>query len=128
MVIARYAHGDRVIGSCFSSPPSPDHPITPSPSVIPWQSELLSSIPDVVHGLTRRVAALGRAQGNIGFSAPRDRDDAWTMRQHWCATLGLVPEHLVTLGQIHGRDVNIANMAHAGHGAKWAPGGASAQI
>jgi YfiH family protein len=86
--------------------------------MIPWQSELLSSIPGVVHGLTRRVEGLGRAHGNIGFSAPRDRDDAWAMRQHWCAALDLEPEHLVTLGQVHGRDAHMATKAHAGHGAR----------
>ena len=89
-----------------------------------WQSELLASIPAVVHGITRRVEGLGRAHGNIGFSAPRDRDDAWAMRQHWCTALDLVPENLVTLGQVHGRDVRIATEMHAGHGAR--PG--SAQI
>jgi polyphenol oxidase len=87
-------------------------------SVMPWQSELLSSIPGVAHGLTRRVEGLGRAHGNIGFSAPRDRDDAWAMRRRWCAAMGLEPEHLVTLGQIHGRDVHIATGAQAGHGAR----------
>src|SRR5919107_2324819 len=95
-----------------------------SASVMPWQSELLSSISGVAHGLTRRVEGLGRAQGNIGFSAPRDREDAWAMRRRWCAALGFVPEHLVTLGQIHGRDVRVATKENAGHGAR--PG--SAQI
>jgi YfiH family protein len=84
----------------------------------PWQSELLSSIPGVAHGITRRVESLGRAEGNVGFSAPRDREDAWAMRQHWCAALSLAPEHLVTLGQVHGRDIRIATRAHAGHGAR----------
>jgi YfiH family protein len=84
----------------------------------PWQSELLASIPGVAHGITRRVEGLGRAHGNIGFSAPRDRDDAWAMRQHWCAALDLVPDYLVTLGQVHGRDVRIATKAQAGHGAR----------
>jgi YfiH family protein len=98
------------------------------PDAIPWQSELLSSIPRVAHGLTRRVEGLGRAHGNIGFSAPRDREDAWAMRQRWCATLDFVPENLVTLGQVHGRDVHIATKAHAGRGAKPAAGGPSAQI
>ena len=84
----------------------------------PWQSELLSSVPAVKHGLTRRVEELGRAHGNIGFSAPRDRDDAWAMRQLWCAALDLEPDHLVTLGQIHGRDVHVATKSHAGHGAR----------
>jgi YfiH family protein len=98
------------------------------PDAIPWQSELPSSIPRVAHGLTRRVEGLGRAHGNIGFSAPRDREDAWAMRQRWCATLDFVPENLVTLGQVHGRDVHIATKAHAGRGAKPAAGGPSAQI
>lgn len=84
---------------------------------MPWQSGLLSSVPGVAHGLSRRVEGLGRADGNIGFSAPRDRDDAWAMRQRWCAAMGFEPEHLVTLGQIHRRDVRVATKAHAGHGA-----------
>src|SRR5215213_9107612 len=92
--------------------------------MIPWQSELLSSIRSVGHGLTQRVEGLGRAHGNIGFSAPRDRKEAWAIRQSSCATLGLESEHLVTLGQIHGRNVHLASRAHAGHGAR--PG--SAQI
>ena len=86
--------------------------------MIPWQSELLSSVPGVAHGLTRRVEGLGRANGNIGFSAPRDRDDAWAMRQYWCAALSFHPEHLVTLGQVHGRDVRLAQNTHAGYGAR----------
>ena len=40
------------------------------------------------------------------------------MRRRWCAALGFEPEHLVTLGQIHGRDVHVATKAHAGHGAR----------
>src|SRR5919112_1964396 len=87
-------------------------------TMIPWQSGLLSSIPGVAHGLTRRAEGLGRADGNIGFSAPRDRDDAWAMRKRWCAAMDFEPEHLVTLGQIHGPDVRIATEAHAGHGAR----------
>ena len=94
-------------------------PLPSSPPLVkPWQSELLSSIPGVAHGVTRRVEGLGRADGNIGFSPPRDRGDAWAMRRHWCAALDLVPEHLVTLGQIHGRDIRIATKAHAGYGAR----------
>jgi YfiH family protein len=104
--------------------PATPPPCNPATSVVPWQSELLSSIPGVAHGLTQRVEGLGRAHGNIGFSAPRDREDAWAMRQRWCASLGFAPDHLVTLGQIHGREVHVATAAHAGHGAK--PG--SAQI
>jgi polyphenol oxidase len=110
--------GDGMIGGTRANSLAPNDPITPSPSLSTWQSAVLSSIPGVAHGLTRRVEGLGRAHGNIGFSAPRDRDDAWVMRQHWCAALDLEPERLVTLGQIHGRDVRIATKAHAGHGAR----------
>lgn len=84
----------------------------------PWQSEMLSAIPAVAHGITRRVEGVGRAHGNVGFSAPRDREDAWAMRQRWCSTLGLAPERLVTLGQVHGRDVHVASAVHAGRGAQ----------
>jgi len=85
-----------------------------------WTSDLLSSLPGVTHAITRRVEGMGGANGNIGFSAPRDRADAWAMRQAWCAAGSLVPERLVTLGQVHGATVHIATVAHAGSGA--APG------
>ena len=117
-LITRFARGDGEIGSSLSSTLLPALPVTPSPTVMPWRSELLSSIPGVAHGLTRRVEGLGHAHGNIGFSAPRDRDDAWAMRRRWCAAMGVEPEHLVTLGQIHGRDVHVATTAHAGFGAR----------
>ena len=84
---------------------------------VPWRSEMLSAIPGVAHGVTRRVEGFGRAHGNVGFSAPRDREDAWGMRQQWCSALGLAPERLVTLGQVHGRQVHIAAADHAGRGA-----------
>jgi polyphenol oxidase len=83
----------------------------------PWQSELLSTVPGVVHGVTRRVEGFGRAHGNVGFSAPRDREDAWAMRERWCSALGLAPEQLVTLGQVHGREVHKGTADNAGRGA-----------
>ena len=86
--------------------------------VMAWQSEMLSAIPGITHGVTRRVEGLGLADGNVGFSAPRDREDAWAMRRRWCTPLGLSPERLVTLGQIHGRDVHFATARDAGRGAK----------
>jgi hypothetical protein len=111
--------GSQRLGVAGRTDPLPPECVdTRTLQILPWQSELLSSVPGVVHGLTRRVEGLGRAHGNIGFSAPRDRDDAWAMRQRWCTTLDLVPEHLVTLGQIHGRDVRIATKADAGQGAR----------
>jgi YfiH family protein len=91
---------------------------TVQPVVTLWQSQLIASLPGVVHGITRRVPGLGRADGNVGFSAPRDRDDAWAMRQHWCDAAGLSAEKLVTLGQIHGAEIHVATTGHAGWGAQ----------
>jgi YfiH family protein len=85
--------------------------------VQPWQSELIASLPGVVHAATRRVTGMGAADGNVGFSAPRDRADAWIMRQRWCEAAGLDPDRLVTLGQIHGTNVHRVSAADAGRGA-----------
>jgi YfiH family protein len=60
---------------------------------------------------------MGVADGNVGFSAPRDKADAWAMRQQWCAAAGMDPHTLVTLGQVHGADVHIVRDQHAGWGA-----------
>lgn len=85
---------------------------------IPWRSELLSDLSGVAHVLTGRVAGMGLANGNVAFSAPRDKADAWAMRQRWCAVAGLDAERLVTLGQIHGADVHQVSAAHRGRGAR----------
>ncbi len=82
------------------------------------RSSLLAAQPGLVHGLTGRVPGLGRADGNIGYSAPRDAADAWEMRQLWCAALGLSPESLVTVHQIHGASVARARMGDGGRGAR----------
>jgi YfiH family protein len=92
--------------------------VTVPPVVTLWQSHLIASLPGVVHGVTRRVPGLGRADGNVAFSAPRDREDAWEMRRHWCEAGGLSAERLVTLGQIHGTEIHVATTAHAGWGAR----------
>jgi hypothetical protein len=63
---------------------------------------------------------MGEADGNIGYSTPRDRADAWTMRRLWCQASELDAASLVTLGQVHGADVHVAEGHHAGCGA--APG------
>ncbi len=86
-------------------------------AAVPMRSDLLASLARVDHALTRRVAGMGAADGNIGFSAPRDRADAWQMRQAWCAAAGLQAARLVTLGQVHGADIHVASAAQAGCGA-----------
>lgn len=83
-----------------------------------WQSDLLATFPGVTHGVTSRVPGMGLADGNISYSRPRDRDDAWVMRQRWCDAAGLHADHLVTLHQVHGTQVHVAQARHAGRGAR----------
>lgn len=94
------------------------------PAVTPLRSQLLSSVPGVIHGLTHRIEGMGRADGNIGYSGERDRADAWEMRQQWCEAIGVEPARMVLVGQVHGNGVLEAQPDHAGAGA--APG--SAQV
>lgn len=85
---------------------------------VPVRSALLATLPWVRHGLTYRVPGLGRAEGNIGLGTPRDRDDAWEMRKAWCAGIGVDPERIVTMGQVHGNDVLRVRAEDAGRGAR----------
>jgi YfiH family protein len=87
-------------------------------AVVPWRSDLLAALPGVNHAVTRRVAGMGVADGNVAYSPPRDREDAWAMRQRWCAAAGLDAERLVTLGQVHGRQAHVVAAAHVGWGAR----------
>jgi len=80
------------------------------------RSTLLSAIPGVAHGVTCRVIGLGHAEGNIGYSPPRNIDDAWSMRQRWCEAIGLDAATLVTVHQVHGADVVVALREDAGRG------------
>jgi YfiH family protein len=86
----------------------------------PLRSDRLTSIRGVVHGITRRVPGLGKADGNIGLGAPRDPIDAWAMRQTWSSAIGFDPGTIVGLRQVHGSGVCLATAADAGKGA--APG------
>lgn len=81
------------------------------------QSDLLSQFPFVRHGVTGRIPGLGLADGNVGFGSPRDKEDAWQMRQLFCASIGVDPHTLVTVGQVHGDDVRVVHAADAGKGA-----------
>lgn len=83
-----------------------------------WQSELLSAVPRVRHAVTGRVRGLGQAEGNVGYSSPRDKADAWAMREHWCGLAGMDARRLVTLGQIHGAVVHQVGREDAGRGAR----------
>src|SRR5699024_2819397 len=92
---------------------------------------LLSAVPGVVHGITRKVVGMGRADGNVGDTAPRDAADAWQMRQQWCNAIGVDPERIVRTGQIHENGVFVVQADHAGMGRRRdtpTPGQADAMI
>ena len=82
------------------------------------QSDLLSQVPGVVHGITSRVPGMGLADGNVAYSPPRDQEDAWAMRVAWCATVGLDPDSIVTAGQVHGSVAQVVQDEHRGIGAR----------
>ena len=100
---------------------------TPTPIV----SELLSSVAGIVHGVTHKVVGMGKADGNVGDTPPRDADDAWEMRKQWAAAIGYDPERLVRTGQVHENNVFVVKDEHAGMGRRRdtpTPGTADAMI
>lgn len=92
------------------------HMAFPRLAIEPLRSELLSSVPGVVHGLTHRVEGMGKADGNVGYSTPRDKQDAWEMRQLWCEAIGVDAGKMVLVGQVHGADVFETLPVHTGMG------------
>lgn len=84
----------------------------------PYRSDLLSGLDAIVHGLTYRVPGLGKADGNVGYSGDRDRDDAWEMRQLWAQAIGFEGSRIVNVGQEHGTKVIQAFADDAGQGAR----------
>lgn len=81
------------------------------------RSALLSAFPWLWHGVTRRVPGLGAADGNVGYTAPRDNDDAWRMRQLWAHAAGVRPDQLVRVRQVHGGQVHLADASDLVRGA-----------
>lgn len=82
----------------------------------PLRSDLLSAMPGVLHGVTRKVTGMGKADGNVGDTSPRDPQDAWQMRQEWSAAIGIDPERIVRTGQVHENSVFVVKPEHAGMG------------
>ena len=72
------------------------------------RSQLLDEMAWLRHGVTTRVPGLGRAEGNVGYTAPRDVADAWEMRRRWTLAAGLDPDRMVRVRQLHGDDVLVA--------------------
>ncbi len=81
------------------------------------RSQLLAQVLGIAHGITSRVPGLDRADGNVGYGAPRDREDAWEMRRRWCAAMGLDATRIATAVQIHGANVLRLGRRDAGRGA-----------
>lgn len=94
--------------------------MTTSIDIRPLRSAAIGRLPFVRHGITGRIPGMGRADGNISYSEPRDPVDAWEMRQLWCERMGIDPATLVTAHQVHGNAVGIVPRAKAGTGS--APG------
>jgi copper oxidase (laccase) domain-containing protein len=84
----------------------------------PARSELLASVPGVAHGVSHRVEGLGKADGNIGLGSPRDKADAWAMRQLWAEAIGVNAETIVTGGQVHGTGILRIEAGDAGKGSR----------
>jgi YfiH family protein len=90
----------------------------PTTRLRPARSALLASVPGIAHGVSHRVAGLGEADGNIGLGSPRDKADAWAMRQLWCEEIGVEAETIVTGGQVHGTDILRVTAGDAGKGSR----------
>lgn len=75
------------------------------------RSELLDGLPWLRHGITTRVRGMGLADGNVGYTAPRNIADGWDMRRRWTEAVGLDPERIVRVHQVHGSAVAVANVA-----------------
>lgn len=103
----------------IASHPAPSPTEFDEPETLPvTRSCLLAEVRGVVHGLTGRVPGLGRADGNLGYGAPRDTADAWEMRRRWSAAIGVDPDRLASAGQVHGADAIRVGAADAGQGAR----------
>ncbi|MBA3336927.1 MAG: peptidoglycan editing factor PgeF [Chloroflexia bacterium] len=87
-------------------------------NAMPLQSSMLLEISQIAHGFTRRQLNLGIAEGNVGYGAPRDKLDGWEMRQRWCKSIEVDPDHIVTVHQVHGRQVMQVGFEHGGLGAR----------
>ncbi|MDQ4044491.1 MAG: peptidoglycan editing factor PgeF [Chloroflexota bacterium] len=90
----------------------------PTTLLRPARSALLDSIDGIAHGVSHRVEGLGEADGNIGLGSPRNKVDAWRMRQLWAEAIGVDAETIVTGGQIHEATILRAEAEDAGRGSR----------
>lgn len=88
------------------------------------QGRTLAAMGWLRHGVTSRVQDIQPGEGNVGYGSPRDKDRAWQMRVEWSRAIGVEPERLVGINQVHGGVVIAATAMHAASGAT--PGSISA--
>ena len=79
-------------------------------------SSLLADHPSIRVGITGRIPEREPAQGNAGYSAPRDPDAAWIERQRWATAAGIDPRALTSAYQVHGNSVVNVNVDSRGIG------------
>jgi YfiH family protein len=84
-------------------------------------SPLLAGHRSIRHGITGRLAGSSPAEGNVGYTAPRDPDAAWLERQRWALAVGIDPRCLTTVHQVHGRDVIAVGHDQRGNAAPTDP-------
>lgn len=76
----------------------------------PYRNRLLQSVrlrehPAIRHGVTGRLIGAEPAEGNIGFSAPRDRAAAEVERLRWSVAAGIDASSVYTVHQVHGNRI-----------------------
>jgi YfiH family protein len=80
------------------------------------QSDRLRDHPVIRHGFTARLPGVDPAEGNIGFSAPRDREAAARERVRWATAAGIDAGAIYTVHQVHGNGVIAIDEPRAGNG------------
>lgn len=86
-----------------------------------WQSELLSGITGVVHGVSTRlggVSGVPFATLNLGLHTGDRPEAVIENRRRFLRRLGATPEASVWAEQVHGAEVAVVGPEHAGRGAK----------
>ncbi|MGH2551123.1 MAG: laccase domain-containing protein, partial [Thermomicrobiales bacterium] len=66
------------------------------------QNELIAGNSAIRHGFTGRLPGIEPAEGNIGFSSPRDTIAAALERERWARAAGIDPRSIYTVHQVHG--------------------------
>lgn len=93
-----------------------DHSVTSQYVSALVQSDRLRGHASIRHGISGRIPGIEPAEGNVGYSAPRDTDAAWHERQHWAQAAGVDPLALSSALQVHGAEVIAVGIDRRGVG------------